>query len=228
MSMIDLRKKAGIVLAKRKIHTVRARVGFAIDVSGSMKELYVRGVVQAVSERFLALAMNLDDDGSMDAWAFDERMATLPTITGSSIGGYVRREIMDSPISKWGGTAYAPPIAAARANWFEAERVGGFLGFGGRKVEKPQTPALLLFLTDGENTDQRETETAIEATSSRPLYIQFIGIGGGSFPFIERMGDRYPNVGFMSVPDIASIPDDALYEGLVTDELATWLRAASA
>ena len=75
--------------------------------------------------------------------------------------------------------------------------------------------------------DYDQYAAAVKATASLPLYVQFIGIGGGRFPFIERMGDRYPNVGFMAVPDIATIPDDALYEGLVTEELATWLRAAA-
>lgn len=47
MSSINLMKKtAGIVLEKKKLTGVVARVGLVLDISGSMRTLYKDGTVQ--------------------------------------------------------------------------------------------------------------------------------------------------------------------------------------
>ncbi|MEH7374633.1 VWA domain-containing protein, partial [Neobacillus drentensis] len=52
MSSINLLKKtAGIVLEKKKLTNVVARVGLVLDISGSMRNLYKNGSVQKVVER---------------------------------------------------------------------------------------------------------------------------------------------------------------------------------
>ena len=52
-----------------------------------------------------------------------------------------------------------------------------------------------------------------------------VGIGtGGSFKFIEKMGDKYPNVGFCTFPNIEKTSDDDLYSALLNDEFAQWAQ----
>lgn len=58
------------------------------------------------------------------------------------------------------------------------------------------------------------------------IYFLFIGIGGSSFRYLEQIGDRFPNVGFLNVKDLASaVGDEAIYESLLPEELCVWLKA---
>lgn len=223
MALIDLRKKAGIVLEKRGLRNVRARVGLAVDASGSMRGLYDDGTVQRTVERLLALSLRLDDDGSMDLWAFSEDVLPLPAVTEAGFEGYIGREIVDQPVGPlWGGTTYAPPVRAALRAWFPASTLLSRL-FGGAPA-MPVKPSLLVFVTDGENTDGSEAERAMAEAASRPVYFAFVGVGAAAFAFCRTVADRYPNVGFSAVPDLAGLDEDALYERVVTEELATWLK----
>jgi len=239
MSILDLTKKAEIVLTKRGVASVKARIGFAIDVSGSMRDEFESGIMQDVTDRIFALAAKMDDNGEMDCWTFENRMTTLPTANMNNIGGYVQREIMRSNTPKWGGTSYAPPISAAMEKWYPAARAatksGGFFGFGGKSnndgvsasdaAKLAKEPSVLMFLTDGDNDDESATERALREAQDKPVYFNFIGIGmQTTFRFIKRMGDEYPNVGFFHIPDVRRMSDDSLYEGLVPDELAVWLK----
>ncbi|MCK8783258.1 VWA domain-containing protein [Roseomonas sp. NAR14] len=228
MISIDLRKKkVGIVLEKRRLIGVRAQTGFAIDVSGSMEELFRRGTVQQVVERLLALALRFDDNGTMDMVAFDHRATALPPVGEADFAGYVRRAILDDrAVHKWGGTNYEGAIRLATEAWFGRPSPGGLLSrlFGARPAAPAAQPSLLLIATDGENQDPAETDALLRAMQDRPVYFSFIGIGAARFDFIREVAERYPNVGFLSVADLERISDDELYERLVSRELADWLR----
>ncbi|PZM14893.1 VWA domain-containing protein [Rhizobium tubonense] len=57
-------RRVGFVLETQGIHErIEAQVGLNIDVSGSMKELYEKGVAQSALERVLSVALNFDEDG---------------------------------------------------------------------------------------------------------------------------------------------------------------------
>ena len=63
MSTVSLlKKKVRIVLEKKQIQHVTAKVGLVLDISGSMRKLYNDGTVQKVVERILAVASQFDDD----------------------------------------------------------------------------------------------------------------------------------------------------------------------
>ncbi|MFL6555983.1 MAG: VWA domain-containing protein, partial [Bacillus sp. (in: firmicutes)] len=82
MSSISLLKKtAGIVLEKKKLANVVARVGLVLDISGSMRGLYKNGTVQKVVERILAVASQFDDDGSLDIWVYDNEYSRLKSVS---------------------------------------------------------------------------------------------------------------------------------------------------
>src|SRR5690606_28089452 len=84
ISGISLKKKtATIVLEKKKLTGVSARVGVVLDISGSMRKLYKEGVVQDVVERVLAVASQFDDDGELDVWVYDNEFLRLPAATRS-------------------------------------------------------------------------------------------------------------------------------------------------
>lgn len=238
--IIDLKKKVDIVLTKRNLINVKARVGLAIDISGSMQSLYNNGTVQRVVERILAVATRFDDNGELDVWTFANGFDRIGGVTEVGFENYVNREIIQNrSISKWGGTSYSPVIRDVLENYFPAsfvEKVTGKLFglFGGKKetvaVETPldsQDPAILIFITDGENTDMNETIRLLEAAHNKKIYFQFVGIGNEGFRFLSKLADDYRNTGFLKIANVAKISDDDLYEGLITEELATWFKQNS-
>ncbi|KWU17924.1 VWA domain-containing protein [Burkholderia cenocepacia] len=88
-------------------------------------------------------------------------------------------------------------------------------------------PAWMLFLTDGENGDQAATERQLAASQEHPVYWTLIGVGAAKhFEFIERMADKYPNVGFLNLSSL-DIGEDELYEQLITQEVCDWLNDMS-
>ncbi len=97
MSSINLKKKtAKLVLEKKNLKGVVARVGIVLDISGSMRKLYRQGVVQEAVERVLAVASQFDDDGALDVWVYDNEFSRLPAVTEKDFVGYVEREILNN------------------------------------------------------------------------------------------------------------------------------------
>lgn len=64
---------------------VTARVGVVLDISGSMRDLYTRGIVQEVVERILAVACKFDDNGSLDVWVYDNEFSRLPRLRNGTL-----------------------------------------------------------------------------------------------------------------------------------------------
>jgi hypothetical protein len=245
---IDLEKQvkhAGIVLAKRNVTRIpTVRVGVANDVSGSTRLVHTQGIVQSVLSRLLALAINFDDDGELDTWVFDDKVTQLKPMTRENHEGYVERNILHNPqLDIWGSTSYAPALEAVLNAYFpessspsvESPKPSGFFKrlFGAeRSVElRPVSqkrdsgiPAMCLFITDGDNGDKAEAESIIKTSQDYPVYWQLVGVGQDDFKFLQRMADRYPNTGFVNFSHL-NLSDEALYDQLITDELAQWVKA---
>lgn len=248
MAGINLKKnveQVGIVLKKRKVLTPpTARVGVALDVSGSARDLYRDGTIQETLDRLMALALTFDDNGELDVWAFDTHSHELPGADENSYETYVRDEILNNR-NLWGGTNYAPvwrdvisfydekPVAkVTETATGVVAKIAGW--FGGKKAETtaaPTTeptkldPAVVLFITDGANADRGEAERVMAeaAGSGTPIYWVFVGVGSAShFSFLRELADKYPNAGFLNLESL-NISEEALYEQLITEEFVTWL-----
>ena len=207
--IVDLSKKAAFAASQHAIEGVRAQVVLVLDISLSMQALYKSGVVQRVVERMLGLALNFDDDGQIDLLLFGTNAYQLPAVTLEEIDGYVERVILSSYKIRE-ATNYAPPL---RMLW--------------NKYRGPQKfPVLVIFLTDGGNSDKGDTNEIIREMSGHPMFVQFVGIGKEEFPYLQRL-DELPgrvldNAGFMQVQDIDSIKDAQLYNQLLS-EFPKWL-----
>lgn len=225
-------EKVGIVLAKRgvtKIPTIR--VGAALDVSGSAQGFYSSGVMQETLDRLLAVALKFDDNGELDVWAFSDRTRRVSTASANDAGTFINEKFLSeaSPVL-WGATSYAPPLKEAIDFYFGgiAAKAKGFFGGMFGKKEAPtatsDVPAMLLFLTDGANSDRGEAARVLKEAAGKPVYFMMVGIGPeSSFGFIKEQADLLPNVGFVNLNDL-SISDDVLYEKLVSGEFADWVK----
>lgn len=214
---IQLRKQAvQIVLEKKNLQHVQARVALVIDASGSMRKLYKEGVVQDAVERILAVASQFDDDGELDVWVYDNTFSRLPVATEQAIPNYVQREILENPaIHKFGRNDEALVMA---------DILEKFL------VEQPLTvPSFVVFINDGgcKSTIKKRLITA----SDKPIFWQFVGIGDGNFDFLRKLDDMtgrvVDNANFFHLVALEETSDAQLYDALL-DEFPEWLREAKA
>lgn len=215
---VDLAKKinlhkqnVSIVLDKRGLAGKKVRVKFAIDQSGSMANQYRDGTVQDTVERLYAAALKMDDDGDLEVWSFDTNSSRKPSVNMSNVDGYVAKNIYCM-----GGTNYAPVMSDILKDC---------------DADKSGTPALIIFITDGDNSDHDAATRIIKASSGAPVFWQFVGVGSAEFNFLKRLdnmsGRVVDNANFFELNDLRDIGDIELYQRLL-GEFPDWIKAATA
>lgn len=245
-------EKAKFVVQKRNLNSpnIKAQVLMNIDVSGSAQGLFKSGQIQEAFQRVLPVGILFDDNGEVDVFTFQSGDAIChiePTATEKNYEGYIETNILkNKKVPLWGGTDYANVIREnLRSMGFLKQKSveedvvvekGGW--FSKDKVEKRSVvktvlesssssgfPSIVYFFTDGENFDQRETLAILQACqeAKTQMYFHFIGIGNANFKFIEMLGDKFDNTGFLNIKDLSKINDDIIYEQLLPEELCTWL-----
>ncbi len=228
---INLQKRAeavGIVLAKRNIiKAPTVRVGLALDISGSTKEMYKKGIIQETVDRLLAIAMKFDDNGEIDMWSFTDGFDRLETASAAHYGNYVSRHILENPsIAKWGSTSYAPVIRDMVRYYYGVGDVLALVGrlFGAKPGGAPQ-PCMILFITDGANSDHAATEEILRTCEKRNVYFQMVGVGAPhEFGFIKKVASALPNVGFVNFASL-DVADEVIYESLISEEFCSWVKS---
>lgn len=217
-SVLNLKKEAGI-------ESQKSQVVLALDYSGSMGGLYADGTVQDTVERILPFGLGFDDNGEVDFYLFENHYTKIAPITLKNLDNYINRDVLGK--YSMGGTEYAPVLKAIYKDF--AEKKGGLFGFGTSVVEKMDIPVYIIFITDGENSDKRETEEIIRKMSQLGFFIQFIGIGSQNFRFLSKLDDldgrKIDNANFFKCPNISRISDDELYK-LLMSEFPYWLGQA--
>ena len=214
--LLNMTKTAALVLEKKKIADIPARVAVVLDYSGSMSSMYRTGLVQSVLNRMLPIAMQLDDNGEMEVWLFNTKAIRLKDINLDNINNYIVNENILKKYSL-GGTCYSPVMKDVVSKY--------------TKEEPAPYPALVLFITDGDNfdSDKRATTKIINKSATMPIFWQFVGIGSGNFSYLEgldEMDGRFiDNANFFSVNDIDKISDEELYDRLL-NEFPSWIREA--
>lgn len=203
-----------VCLEKKKLSGEKARVAFIIDTSGSMYSYFTSGKAQSIIERILPLALEFDDNGELDMFQFSNYVEDLEPVNMDNIYGYVNSEVM--PYFLGEATYYAPPLERILEKYVEDE-------------PSKEYPTYVIFLTDGDNFDEYETERIVKYLSRENVFIQFIGIGYESFSFLKGLDDlpgRYlDNANFFAANDIDRISDEKLYERLM-NEYPIWLDQA--
>ncbi len=211
--LLNLRKQnLSLCLEKKNLLNTKARVAVVLDYSGSMDQMYKNGTVQAVMERLLPIAMNFDDNGSMEAWIFENGFHRLPDINHDNYYGYIKSEILDKRY-RMGGTCYAPIMKDVAKKYLQ---------------EDPQPVAdYIIFITDGDCFDGSESKKVVKALSHAPIFWQFVGVGDASFGFLntlDNMTDRYvDNANLFVVNRILDMSDNEIYDKLLA-EFPGWLN----
>ena len=213
MATIDLQKRSlKIVLEKKKLVSVKARVGLVLDITGSMRNLYKNGTVQKVVERILAIASQFDDDGMLDVWVYDNEFSRLKPVSERDFVGYVERIILNNDLIHKFGRNDEPPVMKDVLKKYTEE-------------EPSDDPTFIVFINDG--GCKKTIKSIIEDSASKPLFWQFVGIGNGNFDFLKKLdtmeGRIVDNANFLHFGDIDMVSDDQLYDSLL-NEFPSWLE----
>jgi len=227
---LSLVKRQQLDLRKREVHKVlltkgaageRARVLLVIDKTGSMQKQYRTKVVHRVVERMVPVAVQLDDDGTLEPYLYARSFARLPDLRVADLDGWPEEFL------HLGGTHGGIDYNALGNSNDEIPIMTEIVdGLRGRR-----TPTLVLFFTDGGFSRRREITELIRTAAHLPAFWQFVGIGRANYGLLTKL-DELPdrvvdNAGFFAVDDIDGVSDAELYQRLLS-EFPDWLRAARA
>ncbi|GAA2118775.1 VWA domain-containing protein [Kitasatospora saccharophila] len=232
---LSLRKQqVAVSLRKHGAQRLTARVVLVLDASGSMTALYRRGVVADVVERMAAVAAQLDEDRTMQAWTFATWPARLPDLRLADLPEWLRLHVRVGEATLFGRRKVRPPLPDGRVDMRaigiqnDEPKVIAQVRAHVRENPTPE-PTLVLFFSDGGVHRNSEIERELRAAVEEPLFWQFVGLGRGDYGVLERFdalpGRRVDNVGFFAVDDISTLPDPELYDRLLS-EFPQWVAAA--
>lgn len=215
--LMDLTKKSLISLEKNQLLEVKARVALVLDYSGSMDQQYKNGDVQKVLDRIMPLALNFDDDGSFECWAFAEKSVRLSDVHLHNLNRYIETEA--GGFKKWkAGARYnnEPAVLESVLNYFTQQNTS-------------QLPVYVVFISDGGVSETKKIKQILKAASAQPIFWQFIGIGGRNYGVLEQLdnmeGRVVDNCNFFAMQNINSLPESELYD-LLLKEFPVWLKEA--
>lgn len=218
--LVSLAKPIKVSLEKHKLETVKAKVAFVLDGSGSMNNQFKSGNVQAVLERIAALAVQFDDDGSMDVWGFAARHRKFDDVTLDNLAGYIKT-IQGGDQVGWfkdllpglGGTNNEPPVMEEIVETFKNSK----------------EPAFIVFITDGGISKTSAIKNVIRMSAEYPIFWKFVGLGGSNYGILESLDDftdrLIDNTNFFSIDDFKKVKDEDLYDRLLVG-FSTWIAAA--
>lgn len=216
--LVSLAKNATVSLVKHHLQSVKARVAFVLDASGSMKGQFSKGNVQAVLESIAVLAVQFDDDGAMDVWGFGQKHKKYPDVTLDNLDGYIASIQKGGAKSGWenlpglGGTNNEPPVMQEITEFFRTSDL----------------PVYVVFITDGGISKTREIKEVIRLSANYPIFWKFVGLGGRNYGILEELDNftdrRLDNTHFFPIDNFASLKSDQLYD-LLLAEFKTWYDA---
>lgn len=215
--LLELTKKSLISLEKNNLLNVKARVALVLDYSGSMNQQYKKGDVQKVLDRIMPLAVNFDDDGRFECWAFAQHALRLSDVHLGNLKNYINTE--QGGHKKWdAGARFNNEPAALNAviDYFIQE-------------SPSDLPVYVVFISDGGVSETKKIKQILKDISNQAIFWQFVGIGGRNYGVLEQLdemsGRVIDNCNFFAMDHIDSMPESQLYD-LLLNEFPMWLKAA--
>ncbi|AQU69202.1 VWA domain-containing protein [Streptomyces niveus] len=220
-ALVEHYRAAGVSLRKHGMSGQRAAVYLVLDHSGSMREYYRDGSVQAFADRVLGLSANLDDDGVVPVVFFSTDIDAETDISLVDHHGRIDRIV--AGLGRMGRTSYHLAMDAVIDHYLDSGSTA---------------PALVVFQTDGGPINKLAAERHLCKAAELPLFWQFVGFGNkrsSQFNFLQKLDElavpqkrSVDNAGFFHAGlDPREVPDDVLYDRLVA-EFPHWLGAARA
>ncbi|MDO5558352.1 MAG: VWA domain-containing protein [Oscillospiraceae bacterium] len=226
-ALISLAKPLSISLKKHNLENVTARVALVMDISGSMNHIYKvqkkrsgllgssgpeenECVVQQVINRIIPLAIQFDNDGSLEFWYYGTKCQRQNAL---NIDNFMFATDNWKEVQKYTGGCNNEPVVMR-------EVIDEF--------KNSDIPAYVIFITDGGVSQARKIENLVVESSNFPIFWKFIGLKGSSYGVLERLDDMpkvVDNADFFSCDDFETKSPETLYNQLL-DEFPQWLMAA--
>lgn len=209
--LVSLAKPIKVCLDKHKLNTVMAKVALVMDLSGSMNKRYRNGVVQRIVDKTIPLAVQFDDDGSMEFWYFGDKPVKMDDVTLQNYET-VTNDWMKIQ-RKTGACNDEPKVMRQVIDTFKDSDL----------------PVYVLFVSDGGIHETKKIVKLMAEASSYPIFWQFMGVGGYDYGVLEKL-DNMPgrvvdNANFFAIDDFDIISNEELYDRLLC-ELPSWLDNA--
>lgn len=220
---LDMRKKqVAIVLLSKGATGVRARIILVIDKTGSMQRQYQSGTVHRVVERMVAVATQIDDDGSLEPYLYARQFLRPPDIEVHTAEEWAQTYL--HLLGEHGGFDYKSIGNSNDELPIMAEIIS--------TLQRGQAmPTLVLFFTDGGFAKKAEITSLMRQASGLPAFWQFVGLGRANYGLLRDLdnleGRMLDNAGFFELDDIDKVDDAELYSRLLS-EFPSWLTAARA
>lgn len=211
-----------------------------MDVSASFEDEHQDGITTDLMARLIPWGMTFDPDKKLDVITFSNganHVSRTPPITADNYIDYVKNHIIDKVPGWNGGTDYSYAIEESLrdSGWLDnGQKKAGFLGrlFGAKDTPaREKKRSLVVFITDGDNTDKQRTRDVLRASEERQdgVYFLFIGVanGGGYFHFLDAIGEEFGNTGFVRISNLSEFvqkDDEDLNKVLLDTELMDWLK----
>lgn len=193
----------------------RAKVACIMDKSGSLSREYDDGTIHEILLKIMPIALEFDDNGELDFWAFSTSFARITGMTLENFDNYVD-DVIKEEFPGYGGTDFAPVLVDAYKKYC---------------IEEPSNlPVYIIFITDGDNYDKKETTKIIKELSRHNIFIKFIGTGSNTdFAYLkglENIDKEVDNTDFFSAESIVAMNDETLYKNIL-NKYPEWLIARS-
>lgn len=208
--LVSLAKPLQLEIEKRNLQDCIARVALVLDISGSMSSQYADGTVQQIVNKTLPLAVQFDDDGTLDFWYYGSRYKRMPSVTMNNY------------------------LSAVPHDW---EELMNSLGYGNNEprvmtdilntYQHSELPVYVLLITDGGVGNNSAIQEILTNASQKPIFWQFVGVGGNGYGILEHldhMTGRYvDNANFFALDDFNYVSNEELYNRLL-NEFPQWLK----
>lgn len=202
-----------------------------IDTSTPLEGLWRNGTMSLFADRMLALSNQMDNDGLLELYHFNERAHRLGLCnfaTVSNTDKFLKNALRESGGAVWKQKTFAP-IAYKVMNELRAK--SGYSpqimpqDLSDDVFQQPdgfqnKTPVYVSVLTDGDADDLNEAMDAFGQLASQSVYVMFVNISAMSHT-ARDLADKFDHVGYAFLPT-EDLSDEHLFDALLQPEFVNW------
>ncbi|QNJ57155.1 hypothetical protein L3Y21_gp114 [Gordonia phage Rabbitrun] len=198
--------KSGISLSKRGLDGIRAEAVMLLDHSLSMEYDYENGSVQAIVERALGFALQIDVDGTIPVIKFDNRAHKPVDVNLTNYQAVVRNSLYSR--RNMGSTNLTAALAELKAISRQSD-----------------SPIFAIVVTDGEPNDTVSSEALVRELEGYPVFLKFLSVR--PVEFLDKLDDMSRAlIDNADAKSITGTESDLEFADKMVDEWDTWIAAA--